>query len=132
MLPQGSQILNLPYFTSLTSQINRCTSCADLQALVTKAWASLAAQYSAIGAIQSDLAAAEAMLTALQSLEANPTSIFNFLTGAFKTYVQQQYAPYATYVSKLTALEGQVTTLASLVTSKASSFQNCSITIPPL
>lgn len=125
MQPQGTGPLNTAYFTSLTNEINKATSCAELQASVTRAFNSINAFNSAISSQQSLLETLETLVTALTTLGSGYT------TGTMLLPIfQQQYTTLATYVAKASALTSQISSLTTAITNAASKFPSCSIVIP--
>lgn len=125
MNPQGSQIVNVEYFTSLTQQVNSASSCAELQALVTKAINSINATTAAITAQLALLAP----MVALLSPPANPTAAVTWISNFITSYLTPQLASYTAYAAQQTALTAQIATLTAAINSKASEFTGCTISI---
>jgi hypothetical protein len=126
MNPQGSTIYNAAYFAALTSQVSKATSCSQLQALVTPAFASINAQLAALAA---QVALLEAML-ALLTPPTSPTAAVTWIETFISAYLTPQLVAAATYTAQLTALTAAVASLTAAITSKAAQFTSCSITIP--
>ena len=127
MEAQGSQIVNLSYFTNLTASINGASSCAELQALVTQAFSSLAAQEAAIKA---ELAALQPILALLSP----PTlgSIITWVTSFISLVLTPMIKPTITYAAQLTALAAQISALIAAISAAQAKFPSCSISIPPM
>lgn len=136
MQPQGEGPLNTAYFESLIAQIDKCNRCPDLQALVTKAFASLNAQVSAIDSQASAIyGQASAIATVVTNLVQNPT-LGNAVTCIQTLYASgwlpAQYAAYANYILKLAAIPAQITALTSAIESAAGRLKSCTITVPTI
>ena len=117
--------LNTAYFSSLTNQINSATSCAQLQAAVTRAFTSINAFQSAITTQQEILAVLQTLVAALTALGSSP------VTGAvLLPFFQQMFTTYATYAAKASALVGEISSLESAITTAAAKFPGCEISIP--
>jgi len=117
--------LNEQYFTSLTKQINAATSCADLQAMVTKAFTSILALQSSMTIQQGLLATLQTLVTALSTLGSGYTTG----TMLFPIF-NQQLTALSTYVSKIAALSSAISSLESAITTAAAKFPSCTISIP--
>lgn len=124
MNPQGSQIVNLEYYTQLTASVNAASSCAQLQALYSEAMASVTATQ---GAINSELALVMPLLALLESPATNPGAIVSWITSFITLFLTPMVKPSITYVDQLAAITEQITALASAVNSASSKFPDCTI-----
>jgi len=129
MIPQGSVTLNTTYFSNLTNSINGAQSCAELQALVTEAFASVGSVKSAI---TSELATVEPMLALLTINPADLPSVITFIQTLVTAYLTPILKPAVTYAAQLTALAAQITALMAAITSAEARFTSCSISIPSI
>lgn len=118
--------INTDYFAALTQQINSCTSCAELQAVATQAIGALTAQLTAITAANAEFAALQTLLT---GPAANPTAIVTWINSLISLYLGPQLAAFAKLTAQVAALTIEIATLTAAITSKASSFSECSISI---
>lgn len=130
MQPEGSGPLNTSYFSSIESQIQKCTSAADLQALVTKAFASIQAQVSGIS---SQAAAIENLANSgiITQPSASFTSILSWIQTLTSAFLGPAYAAYAVYVLKLAEMPTQLASLTSAATAQAEKL-GCSVTVPTI
>lgn len=119
--------INTDYFSSLTDQINECTNCAQLQMLATQAIGELNDQLTVITASNATFAALQ---TLLSPPSANLTQVVTWITSLIDLYLGPQLAAYAKLTAQVAALTVEIATLTSAINSKASSFANCSISIP--
>jgi hypothetical protein len=119
--------LNTAYFDNLTEQIARCSSCAELQELTTTAITALNAQLAAITAANAEFAALQSLLV---SPAADLTAIVTWITSLISLYLGPQLAAYAKLTAQVAAMTTEIATLSSAITSAASNFENCSISIP--
>jgi hypothetical protein len=119
--------LNTDFFDSLTAQINECTDCAQLQAVATQSITQLNLQ---LVQITTSNATFEALQVLLTGPAANPDAIVTWINTLITSYLGPQLAAYAKLTAQLAALTVQIATLTGAITSKASSFESCSITIP--
>ena len=129
MIPQGSQLLNTTQIANLTNAVNSASSCAELQELVTQAFASLRAIKQGIN---SELAAISPMLALLSPPSASPTAIVTWLSSFINNFLTPQMKPSITYAAQLTALAAQITSLTSAINTASSKFPSCSISIPTI
>jgi hypothetical protein len=129
MNAQGTLSLNTAYFSNLTNAIGAAGSRAELQALVTEAFGSLAAVQ---GAITSELASVEPLLALLTPPGANPTAIVTWLTAFITAYLTPLVKPAVIYALQLTELATQVAALTAVITSAEAQFASCSISVPSL
>lgn len=127
--PQGSEIFNVAYFTSLIDRINTAYSCAELQAIVTESMASIQGVETAIGA---QLAQLNPILALLTPPGANPTAIVTWLTTFITAFLTPYVKPIATMTAQLAQLTIQIAALTAAITSAQSRFANCTISIPPI
>lgn len=118
--------INTDYFTALTQQINNCTTCAELQLVATQAIGSLNDQLAAIAAANAEFAALQALLT---GPAANPAAIVTWINSLISDYLGPQLAAFAKLTAQVTALPIEIAVLTAAITSKASSFSECSISI---
>lgn len=121
-------LINTEYFTELTAQVNLCTGCAELQAVVDEAFAPLADQYAAIQAQLAVLSPILALLTA----PTNPTEVITWVTNFITDVLTPQYLPYINYATQITELLTAVSDLETAINNAAAKFTSCSITIPPI
>jgi len=119
--------LNTDYFSSLTAQIKQCTSCEELQSVVTESMGALNDQLTAITAQNAYFAALQSLLT---PPGASLSSLVTWVTTLIDDYLTPQLAAYAKYTAQVAALTAEIETLTAAITSKASSFSSCSISIP--
>lgn len=120
-------VINADYFTSLTGQVNQCTSCAQLQSTVS---AAMPAINDAQAAATAQLAKITPMLALLTAPSADPSAIVTYLSTLISSYLTPQLAPSVTLAAQLTAQTAAITALTAAITSKASQFPSCSVTIP--
>jgi hypothetical protein len=118
--------LNTDYFSSLTAQVNQCTSCAELQAVATEAMGALNAQLTEITALEAAFAAIQSLLT---PPGANLSEIVTWITTLINDYLGPQLAAYAKYTAQVAALTAEIATLTAAINSAAAKFADCSITI---
>jgi hypothetical protein len=119
--------LNTDFFSSLTDQINECTSCAQLQLLATQAIGELNDQLTVITSQNAAFAALQGLLTPPTS---SLGSIVTWINLLISSYLGPQLAAYAKLTAQVTALTAEIATLTSAINSKAADFASCSITIP--
>jgi hypothetical protein len=119
--------LNTEYFTSLIAQINLCSSCAELQAVVTQAMDSINEQLAGITTAVGEF---EALQVLLEGPAANPDAIVTWITNLITLYLGPQLAAYAKYVAQLAALTAEVAVLTAAITAAASNFESCTVEIP--
>ena len=129
MTPQGSQLLNTTQIANLTTSVNSASSCAELQELVTQAFASLGAIKEGIN---SELATLTPMLALLSPPSASPSTIVTWLTSFINDFLTPQMKPSITYAAQLTELATQITSLTSAINTASSKFPGCSISIPTI
>jgi hypothetical protein len=110
---------------ALTAQINAAPSCATLQAAATQAIATLTAQ---LAGMEAEVAAMLPML-ALLDIPDTPAAAVTWISNFITAYLTPQLAPYAKLVLQVTELTAAIASLTAAITSKASSFENCTITI---
>lgn len=125
MIPQGSEILNTQYFTDITAAMSAAESCAELQALVTEAMASINAFEAGINA---DLAAMLPMLSLLTA-PTSPGAAISWITNYISTILTPYLKPYITLGTQLTDLLAQIATLTALIPTLSAKFPSCDITI---
>jgi len=128
MIPQGSVPFNTTYFSNLTNSINSAQSCAELQSLVTDAFASVSAVKSAI---TSELASVEPLL-ALLTPPTDISSVITFIQTFITSYITPLVKPAVTYATQLTELAAQIAALTAAITSAEARFTSCSISIPSI
>lgn len=121
MQPQGSAIINQAWFDKTTAELNAIDKCADLQAIVNAAFATLSAE---VAAVRAQIAALLPLLTLPTSLGAIISWISSFGTGLT--------APYLKYVAQLAQLLSNIATLTAAATAAAGRILNCAITVPPI
>lgn len=129
MIPQGSQIVNLQYFESLTKRAQNIGSCDELQAFSSEAMASLQAHLAAINA---QLAELQPILALLSPPSASPTAIVTWLTSFITSFLTPYVKPTITYASQLTEISAQIALVVAAINGKAASFPSCSISLPTL
>jgi hypothetical protein len=119
--------INTDYFSALKQQINNCTSCAELQMVATQAMSALNAQLAGITAQNATFAALQTLLTAPA---ANPDAIVTYLSTFIELYLGPQLAAFAKLTAQVAALPIEIAAITEAITSKASSFSECSVSIP--
>lgn len=127
-IPQGSTPWNNTVITSLTTQIEGCNECAQLQALVNETIANLNGLIGGFVTQNSLLGPMQALLTAPTSPAAAVTWIQNFITD----YLTPVLATYANYAAKMAALATQITALVNAINTAAAAIDGCSVTIPTI
>ena len=120
-------LVNTEYFQALTDQVNACQSCAELQALSTKALTSLNDQLAAVNA---QIAALAPMQALLSPPSANPAAIVGWITSLIDDYLTPQLAPYITLQAQLPALTLATADILSAINNKAATFPDCTVTPP--
>lgn len=124
MQPQGSGLIDQDYFNNLINEINGIQgtgACAELQKLVTQAYASMGSGNSGIS---SEIAKLEAFLTIPSSLGGVITWITNF--------VAPMQSATNNYIAQLTATEAQIAQISAAVAAAAGRLTSCSISIPSI
>lgn len=127
MIIQGSQVVNTQYMQNLTESINAAGSCAEIQALVTEAFASISAIKAGIALELESLAP---ILALLSVPSANPAAIVTWITSFITGFLTPAYKPTITYAAELAALAAQVSSLISAISLASGKFPSCSIGIP--
>lgn len=127
MNPQGSSIINLDTYASLTDSINASGSCAELQELVNTAFAELDAVKAGI---MSELAALTPMLALLTAPSANPAAIVTWITNFITSIVTPLVKPTITFEAQLAAALAQLAEISASISIAAGKFPSCSISIP--
>jgi hypothetical protein len=128
MIPQGLSPLNTAYFTALTDSINEAGSCAELQELITSAFASLGAVTDAITA---EFAAVEPWL-ALLTPPTTPQAVITWVEKLITSYLTPLVKPAVTMVAQLTELTAQIAALTAAISSAEAKFTSCSISVPTI
>lgn len=127
MIPQGTSLINTDSFVNTIDSINACEECAQLQALVNDAFAS-------INAIKSNMQAELDKLLPVLSLTnppgANLGSIVTWITSFIDTTLTPLVKPTITYAAQLTATLDQIANVTSAVNAAAGRLTSCTITIP--
>lgn len=127
MIPQGSMLINTAQFDNITHSVNQAGSCAELQAVVSSAMASI----NVVKAnIQLELDKLTPILALLSPPGASPTAIVTWITGFITATLTPMTKPTITYAAQLTALAAQIATLTSAINAAAAKFPTCSITVP--
>ena len=126
MQAQETSPVNQQYFTDLTQQINMIAAdgllpCAEIQALVNEAAAS----------IQAELTAIRGQIAGLTPLTTIPTSLGGVISW-ITNFVKPILKAVATYEAQLTSLLQSVATLEAAITAAAKRCINCNITMPPI
>lgn len=129
MNPQGSQLINLDYFKSLTDQVNGVANCADLQAVTDEAFAGINVM---IQGIEGQLALLAPILSLLTAPSASPTAIVTWITSFITGFLTPYVKPSATYAAQLTQLVAQMSAISVSIENKASSFEFCQVAVPPV
>ena len=127
MLPQGTSLINTDQFVNTLNAVNSCKECAQLQALVDDAFAS-------INAIKLNITAELAKLMPVISLtispSANPGAIVTWINTFISTTLTPLIKPTITYVAQLTATVAEIAKLTAAIEAAASRLTSCTITIP--
>ena len=126
MANQGCALLNLDQFTQLTTQINACTSGAELQALVNSAMNSILGMQAAVNIQIADLAPFLPYLAFIS----NPTQAVTFINNLIAhVLIPMIRTPYDNLVLKEAGLVAQIADLTSVINAQAAVL-GISITIP--
>ena len=121
MQPQGTALLNAAYFDQLTADINKIDACAQLQAVVNAAMATLQAEVNAI----------EAQIAALLPIITVPTSLGGVIDWISK-FVAPQLKTYLNYIAQLEQTLEAIARLAQAAQAAADRLTHCSVTVPPI
>ncbi|HEX4025874.1 MAG TPA: hypothetical protein VHX52_14410 [Steroidobacteraceae bacterium] len=128
MEPQGNQPINVAYFSSLIGQVEAVASCAELQSLVTRAFASLAAYVAGLAKSSTALSCAYQLLTPPTDLP----SLISWVENLINCVLGPQYKAYENYAAKVAALAIELPLLVTGIENAAAALKNCSITIPTI
>lgn len=127
MIPQGSTLINTETFTSITESVNSANSCAELQAIVSSAMAS-------VNVVKDNISSELAKLTPILAITtppgANLGAIVTWITDFISTTVTPMVKPTITYADQLTATAAQIASLTAAINAASAKFPSCSITIP--
>lgn len=129
MIPQGEAILDLQYFTSLKTRINAVSGCAELQALADEEIASVNAN---IAGIEAQIALLEPILALLTAPGADLTKLATWIQNFITSFLTPYIVPYTTYATQLTEQAAQMAMIVTAITEMATSFESCSISMPPV
>lgn len=129
MQPQGSATLNTTVIDNMIAQVNACNVCADLQAMVSAAFASLAPIKAAINAEITSLEAAAGSLT---PPGASLTGIVTWITDLINNVLTPILKPLQTYIAQLTLLESKIAELTTAIAAAEARITSCSISIPSI
>ena len=119
MQPQGTALVNTQFFADLTAQVNAIEICADLQAVVTAAMASIQAQ---VTAIQQQIVA----LLPLTTIPHDLPSVITWISNLAGPYV----IAHDNYIAQLAQVLAAIGSLVTAIENAASRMTSCSITIP--
>lgn len=117
MFPQGSGILNLAYFSSITDRVNNCRHQSELTALQTELNATLAAQAAGITATLAVITPMLALLTPPTS----PTAVITWAANLITDFLTPMLKPAVSYATQATALTAQQATLTAAIATKMAS-----------
>ena len=124
MQPQGTGVTNPAYFADLTAQINAIEgtdACAQVQALVDTAFASLQAQITAI----------KHLIDSLLPQTTVPSDL-----GSVIAWIKSFQAPilkaYNDAIAQLEAVQASIAALATAIANAAARLTSCTITIPTI
>lgn len=127
MLPQGTSLINTDSFVNTIDSINACKECAQLQALVNDAFAS-------INAIKANIQAELAKLVPVLSLTTPPgaslTGIVTWITGFIDNTLKPMVKPAITFAAQLTATLDEIAKVEAAISAAAARLTSCTITIP--
>lgn len=126
MLPQGSSPSDTDFFTQLTAQINGTNVCADLQALVSRAYSSMQAESNAV---EAQLAALEPV-KALLAVPSDLGSVISWITNFINYQIKPAVIPIGTYTTQQQSLISELAGLATAIENAAARIGNCSIAVP--
>lgn len=124
---EGSELVNAQYFTDLTNRVNAVSTCADLQALVTKEIESLSGIKQMINA---EVARLSPYIQLLTAPSADLTKIVTWISNFITADLEPKYQAYLAYAIQLTALTTAVTNLITAIEQKAAQLQSCTINVP--
>lgn len=129
MQPQGTAPTNPDVFQQLTAEVNQITVCADLQAFVARAFATISAEEAAI---QSQIAALAPILKLLTIPAVNPAAIVSWISDFISGFLTPYYKPQVTLLAQLTQLATEVAALTAAIEAAASRITNCSVLVPAI
>jgi hypothetical protein len=129
MIPQGSTSLNAEMFAQLRARIDACDVCADLQAIVNEAFASLSALKAAIDEELERLAPILALLTVPA---VNPGAIVSWISDYITSVLTPQIKPYLVQIEQLQKIVTEIAAVTASIQAAAARMTNCSISIPAL
>lgn len=127
MNPQGTGLINVSQYTALTDKVEAASSCKELQATATKILESLNAENAAI----QDQIDKLAPLAALLDPPTTPEEVIDWISGLITGLIGPLAAPALVYPSQLAARTVAIADLVNVINKKASTFSDCSITLPP-
>lgn len=128
MQAQGTAPLNTTVIDNLIAEINAVDVCSDLQALVTKAMASLQADLDGISDQLN-------VLKPIQDLLTVPTDLPSVLTWAQKVInniITPMYKPYITSIHQLTTLISKIAELTAAIENAGGRIVSCAVSLPAL
>lgn len=123
----GTSPINAAYFNNLTAQVNAATSCAELQAIATKA---ITSANAALASASAQLATITPMLALLTAPTASLGSIVTWITSLISEYLTPQLIPATTLAAQVAQMTVAIAELTAAITSAAGKFESCTITIP--
>ena len=128
MTPQGTALVDTTYIDNIITQLNHISVCADLQALITRAMASIQAHISAVEMQIEALVPLKVLLDIPTDLESALTWIGNLITAQ----IQPGYNAYLNYVEQLAQLVAKIAQLTEAATAAAGRIAGCAIAVPTL
>jgi hypothetical protein len=124
MQPQGTGVTNPAYFSALTAEINGIQgtgACEAIQALVTRAMASIQAEVTSI----------KAKINALLPQTAVPSDLGSVISW-IKSFQAPIIAEYEAALAALNAVLSSITALVTAIGAAAARLTSCSITVPTI
>lgn len=128
MTPQGSILTDTAYIDNVIAQLNHINLCADLQALITKAMASIQAHIAAVEMQIANLLPLKALL----DIPTDLASALSWIEKLIAAQIQPGYNAYLNYVEQLAQLVVKIAQLTEAATAAAARIVSCAITVPVL
>ena len=128
MTPQGSSLIDTSTIDNLIARVQATNICADLQALATRAMASLQAHITAIEQQIALLAPIEALL----EIPTDLGSVLSWIEKLVTAQIRPQFQAQLNYVAGRAQLGAKVGERAAAATAAAARIGNCAAQAPAL